>query len=116
MKLTSRDTIAKDITAKVFGQKTIWSLIFKPKEGLNFAAGSSMPTELMLYDKMIRNVTDSLRTHGAILKEVFVDIESETKKLDRTTAALYMNKIIREDLPVIFRVQVKNKNYDCQVK
>lgn len=115
MKIFNEETIPIEIEAE-FNKRTVWSLIFSAKESTAFVSGKSSHSELTLYDKMIGNVYDKLKEYGATLKEVFVSINSERIKLDRESAEKYMNRIIREDLPLIFRVQIENKNYDYQVK
>jgi len=99
-----------------FSKKTVWSLIFSAKEGTDFVSGKSRQSEDTLYDKMIKNVSAKLKEYDATLKEVFVSIGSENKKLDMSSAKELMMKVILLDLPLIFRVQIENKNYDYQVK
>jgi hypothetical protein len=116
MKLSNRDNIAKEVEVSIFYSKTVWSFIFKPQEGLRFITGGPFVNDTSLFRKMVDNVTEKLRKHGASLKEVYVVIDSERKKLDWQSANGLMTKIIREDLPVIFKVQIQNKNYEYQVK
>ena len=115
MKLSNRDNIAKEIEFSVFYSKTVWSLIFKPRESMRFISGPHI-SDQSLFSKMMDNVTEKLRVHGATLKEAYVIIDGERKKLDYQSANGYMTKVIREDLPVIFKVQIQNKNYEYQVK
>lgn len=116
MKLSNRDNIAKEVEVSIFYSKTVWSLIFKPQEGMKFVSSGSYVSDEILFRRMVDNVSEKLRIHGATLKETYVVVNSERKKLDWQTANGLMTKIIREDLPVIFRVQIQNKNYEFQVK
>lgn len=112
---SSRDNIAVDIQAKIFNKHNVWSLIFKPTEGLKFITSDSFTSGKDLYQNMTRNVIDKIQPFGATLKETFVLIEDEKIKLDRDNAEKYMNKIIKEDLTIVFRIMINNKNYEYQV-
>lgn len=114
MKLFNRSSIAKDVEYGVFRGKDVWSFIFKVREGLKFVSGAHF-TDADLYTKMVRNVSEKLKEYDTTLKEVFVVINSENKLLTYENAHEYMTKIIRENLPVIFRVVIKNKTFDYQV-
>ena len=115
MKVFNEETTPIDIQTEL-NKKTVWSLIFSAKESIAFVSGKYSPNEFTLYDRMVGNVSEKLKEYGAILKEIFVIINSEKIKLDRESAQKYMQKIIREDLSLIFRIQIENKNYEYQVK
>ncbi len=111
----SRDDIAVDIQAKIFNNHNVWSLIFKPTEGLKFTISDNFTSNRDLYLNMTRNVVDKIRPFGATLKETFVIIDGEKIKLDRDNADSYMTKVIHEDLTIVFRIMINNKNYEYQV-
>ena len=115
MKLSSRDNIAVDIQAKIFNKHNVWSLIFKPAEGLRFITSDSFTNDKELYQNMTRNVMDKIQPFGATLKETFVLIDDEKIKIDRDNCEAYMTKIIKEDLTIVFRIMINNKNYEYQV-
>ena len=114
MELFSRDSIARDVEWKVFRGMDVWRLIFKPIDGMRFVT-SSHPLESSLFDKLNTNVTEKLQPHGVSLKEMVVVIGDERKKLTYQNADELMVRIIRENLPVIFKVMIKNKIYEFQV-
>lgn len=115
MKLSSRDSIAVDIQAKIFNKHNVWSLIFKPTEALKFITSDTFSTSKDLYSNMTRNVSEKLRPFGAALRETFVLIGEEKVKIDQSNIEEYMTKIMKEDLTMIFRVMINNKNYEYQV-
>jgi hypothetical protein len=117
LKIQGRDDVAKEIEFNIFSRKTLWSLIFSnTKDGLRFAAGSFLPDGFELYSKMLRYVSDRLRAYNATLKDVFVVVEDKPIKLSYQNSSEYMIKAMTKNLPIIFKVQVKNKGYDFQVK
>ena len=115
MKLSSRDSIAVEIQAKIFNKHNVWSLIFKPTEALKFITGDTFSTDKDLYSNMTRNVIEKIRPFGATLKETFVLIGEEKVKITHENAEAYMTKIMKEDLTIVFRIMINNKNYEYQV-
>lgn len=115
MKLINRDSIARDIEYKVF-KTTVWDLIFPDaREGISFVSGRYY-SDQRLYEKMYNNVRMKVRILGGELKEVWTKAGKRRKILDYKTSPEVMGEAMSKQLPITFKIMIRNKYYEFTVK
>jgi hypothetical protein len=118
MKLYNRDSIAADIKNRVFAGKDVWSFIFPDvREGLRFVAtGGPAYSDKRLFEKMEGSVAKKVSLFGASLKSIYFVENGRRKTISYKNAQEHMGRIMRNKLPVIFKIMLKNKYYEYKVK
>jgi hypothetical protein len=112
MKLFNRDSIAADIEFKIFRGKTVWSLAFKPAEGINFVVGPTYSYR-RIFEKLENNVKEKLRIQGANLTNIFL---TDGRELNYKNSDELMREVILKELPLIFKIMIKGKYYEFQLE
>jgi len=115
MKLINRDSIARDIQFKVFSNKTIWDLIFPDlREGIHFVSRYYY-SDRRLYEKMYYNVKTRSNILGGQLKSIYINLNNKKKELNYKNADKFMGNIMSKNLPITFKIIVRNKYYEFTV-
>lgn len=116
MKLFSRDSIANDIKFKVFNRKTVWSLTFPDtRDALRFVSTSGRYNK-DIFDLMYYNVKRRVEECGGSLSCIYMIKGDRKKYIDYKNSERYMREIFRKEIPLFFRVMIRNKYYDYEVK
>jgi hypothetical protein len=100
---------------EVFLNKTVWSLIFKPAEGINFIVSPSISNR-DLFGKLEKRVKDKLRLCGASLSEIYTFINDVKVVLNYKNSEEMMGQVMNKNLPLTFKVLVEDQEFEYKVE
>lgn len=108
-----KDNIALNIEANIFS-KPLCSMILPAREMIKFVTSTNQDNRL-LFEKMRSNIKKKVESYGASLEEIYV-LDKKKYKLTYRTCDKLMHKLLAEDLKAIFKVKIRNKNYEYLVE
>lgn len=111
----TKENIAKEVE-EVFHNKTVWSLIFPdPREAIKFVIGSHYSNS-KLFEMLRRNVTEAVGQNNGELIELYYKPKKRKIGINQNNSELLLREALDRRLPIIFKIKIKNKNYEFTVK